>query len=76
MVTKIVVYVETLQVGQRHLNVCIKKFYKSDFIYIESTLNASKVSTFKVLNKFWENKMSKCGISVHFHSVSFSVALM
>ncbi len=28
---------------------------------IESTLNVSKVSTFKVSNKFLENKMSKFG---------------
>lgn len=53
-----------------------KNFDKSDFTYIESTLNASKFSTFKVSNKSWENKMSKCGISVHFHSVSFSVLFM
>ncbi len=38
-----------------------KYIYKSDFISIECTLNASKVSTFKVSKKFLENKMSKFG---------------
>ncbi len=38
-----------------------KEIYKSDFMSIESTLNVSKVSTFKVSNKFLENKMSKFG---------------
>ncbi len=31
--------------------------FKSDFMSIESTLNVSKVSTFKISNKFLENKM-------------------
>ncbi len=30
------------------------KMYKNDFMSIESTLNVSKVSTFKVLNVFGE----------------------
>ena len=38
-----------------------KEMYKSDFVSIESTLNVSKMSTFKVSNKFLENKMSKFG---------------
>ncbi len=31
-------------------------FYTSD---LESTLNASKLSTFRVSNKFWESEMAK-----------------
>ncbi len=38
-----------------------KKFTKVIFMSIESTLNVSKVSTFKVSNTFLENKMSKFG---------------
>ncbi len=38
-----------------------KDIYKSDFMSTQSTINVSKVSTFKVSNKFLENKMSKCG---------------
>ncbi len=34
-----------------------KEIYKSDFMSIESTLNVSKVSTFKVSNKFLDNKI-------------------
>ncbi len=48
--------------GQRHLNVCIIIHFTKLMLYRkQSTLNASKVSSFKVLNKFWENKMSECG---------------
>ncbi len=39
----------------------LKEIYKSYFMSIESTLNVSKVSTFKVSNKFLENKMSTFG---------------
>ncbi len=35
----------------------LKKMYKSDFMSIESTLNGSKVSTFKISNKFCENNI-------------------
>ncbi len=38
-----------------------KEIHKSDFISIESTLNVSKVSTFKVSKKLLENKMSTFG---------------
>ncbi len=34
-----------------------KEIYKKGFMFIESTLNVSKVSTFKVSNMFLENKM-------------------
>lgn len=64
-----------MYVGQRHLNVRIKnKFYKSDFIYAESTLNPSKVSAFKVSDRVCENKMSKCGWNNV--QLSFSVTLI
>ncbi len=33
-------------------------FYTSD---LESTLNASKLSAFRVSNKFWESEMAKFG---------------
>ncbi len=49
-----------------------KKFTKSDFMSIESTVNISKVSIFKVSN-FLENKMSTFGWNNV--TLSFSVTL-
>ncbi len=48
-----------LYMSQRRKDIRIK----NDFMSIESTLNAIKVSTFKVLNMFLENKMSNVRLS-------------
>ncbi len=47
-----------------------KEIYKKDFMSIESTLNVSKVSTFKVSNNFWRIKCQNLvEIMLHYHSV-------